>query len=104
MHLRKLRHRSRATHRRCQIAAELLDKIDRDAGMDAPLPVEELGLIVQRYHRPVPHTGMQVQAAAPLAPERQKLFGCYVVSRQRQRNHETLSVERIEELAAVRVI
>src|SRR5882724_2351097 len=72
--------------------------------MDAPLPVEELGLIIQRYHRPVPYIGMQVQAAATFAPESQKLFGCYIVSRQRQRNDETLPVERIEELAAVRVI
>src|SRR5258706_7417592 len=104
MHLRKLRHRSRATHRRCQIAAELLDEIDRDAGMDAPLPVEELGLVVQRYDRSVPHIGMQVQAAATLAPERQKLFWCYFVSRQRQRHHETLPVEGIEELTAVGVI
>ena len=85
-------------HRHCQIAAELLDEIDRDAGMDAPLPVEELGLIVQRYDRPMPNIGMQVQAASPFAPESQKLFRCYIVSRQRQRNDETLSGKWIEEL------
>ena len=72
--------------------------------MDAALSVEELGLIVQRYDRPVPNIRMQVQAASPFAPESQKLFRCYIVPRQRQRNDETLPGERIEELATVRVI
>src|SRR5260370_19942882 len=94
----------RPPHRRCEIAAELFDEIDRDAGVDAALAVEKLGLLVQRHDRPVPHVGMQVQAAVALAPVSHELLRRHIVSRQRQRNDETLPVEGIEQLTTVRVI
>src|ERR1035437_1256778 len=94
----------RPPHRCCKIAAELFDEIDRDAGMHAALTVEELGLLVQGHDRPVPYVGMQVQAAAAVAPESHELFRRHIVSRRRQRNDEALPVEGIEELATVRMI
>src|ERR1700730_2613589 len=96
--------RRRPAHRRRQIAAELFDEIDRNTGMDAALTVQEFGLLLQRYHRSVPHIGVQVQTAAALAPESHEFFRRHIVSRQRQRNDEALPVEGIEQLTAVRVI
>src|SRR5579863_6428111 len=98
------RRRRRPPHRRREIAAELFDEIDRDAGMNTALTVEELRLLVQRHDRPVPYVGVEVEAAAAVAPESHELFRSYIVSRRRQRNDETLSVERIEELTAVRMV
>src|ERR1700688_4316753 len=68
------------------------------------MAIEELSLFVQRHDRSVPHIGMEVQAASAFAPESDEFFRRDVIARQRQRHHETLPLERIEELAAIRVI
>src|SRR5882762_11644031 len=77
--------RRRPPHRRREIAAELFDEIDRNAGMNSALTVEEPGLLVQRHDRPVPYVGVQIQAAAALAPDSHELFRSDIVSRRRQR-------------------
>src|SRR3984957_15775294 len=96
--------RRRPAHRRREIAAELFDEIDRDPGMHPALTVEELRLIVERHDRPMPYVRMQVQTAAAVAPESHELIRRYIVSRRCQRYDETLPVEGIKELTAVRVI
>src|ERR1700688_305798 len=68
------------------------------------MAIEDLGLFVERHDRSVPHIGMEVQAAAAVAPESDEFFRRDIIARQRQRHHETPALERIKELAAVRVI
>ena len=77
--------RVRCLERGTEVAAELLDEVDRDARMNAPLPVEELRLVRVRHERAVPDVRVQVKAAAPIAPEGNEGLWRDVIPRQRQR-------------------
>jgi hypothetical protein len=87
-----------------EVAAEFLGEIDRDAGMDAALPVEEPSFVVERDDGAVPNVRMNVEATAAVAPERDELFRCHVIARQGQRNDKALFMKRIEQLAAVGMV
>src|SRR3984893_9395473 len=94
----------RAPQRSTQVAAELLDEVDRDARVDATLAVQKLRLIGERHDRSVPDVRMQIKAAATVAEEGDESIRRDVVAWQCKRYHEPLAVERVEELAAVGVI
>src|SRR6516162_1717769 len=86
------------------IAAEFLREIDGDAGADAALAIEELGMVVKRHDRAVPDVGMNIESAAPVAPKCPEMLRSHIVARQCQRHDETLTVQRIKQLAAIGVI
>src|SRR6516162_3681036 len=86
------------------IAAEFLREIDGDAGADAALAIEELGMVVKRHDRAVPDVGMNIESAAPVAPKCPEMLWSHIVARQCQRHDETLTVQRIKQLAAIGVI
>ncbi len=81
-----------SAHRRGEVAAEFLREIDRDAGMDTALAVEQLDGVVERDDRPVPDIGMDVEPAGPVADEGDEVLGLHVVARRRQRHGEALAL------------
>src|SRR5215813_537879 len=76
---------SRRRQRGRQVAAELLREVDRDAGVDAALAVEQLGMVGERHHRAMPDIGMDIEAALAVAPEGDELLRRDVVARQSER-------------------
>src|SRR5580692_700467 len=94
----------RPPQRRGEITAELRGEIHRDARMHSALSVEELGVIGEGYECSVPDIRVNIKTALTVAPESHKLIGRDVVSGQGERNHETLAVHWVDELAAVRVV
>ena len=88
-------------HRHREVAAEFLYEIDRYAGVDTSLSVEELGMVVEWHDRSVPNVWMNIKPAAAVAPERDELVWCHIVPRQGERHDKTLAMQRIEQLAAV---
>jgi hypothetical protein len=93
-----------ASQRSGEIASELLDEIDRDTCVHASLAVQKYCCVIEGHNRAMPYIGMQIEPACAVAPKRHKLVWRHIVSRQRQRHHETVPAERIEKLAAVRMI
>jgi len=47
-----------ASHRCGEVAAELLGEVDRDAGVDSALAIEEFRMVVEGYDRAVPDVAM----------------------------------------------
>src|SRR5271155_5280319 len=84
------------SHRHREVAAEFLCEIDRYTGVDPTLPVQELGMVVERHDRPVPNVWMYIKATTAVTPERDKLLWRHIVPRQGERHDETLAVQRIE--------
>src|SRR3954470_20791575 len=95
---------ARPSHRHREVAAEFLWEIDRYAGVNTALSVQELGVIVERYDRPVPDMRMNIEPPAAVTPERDELVWCHIVPRQGERHDETLAMQRIEHLAAVGMV
>ena len=100
----KVRLRLEPLQRRDEVAAELFGKIDGNAGMDSALTVEEFRLVIQWHDRPVPNVRMEIESTIAVAPEADELIGRHIVPGQSERYHEAIAIERIEKLAAVRVI
>src|ERR1700693_266942 len=94
----------RPAQRHRQIAAELLDEVDRDASMHASLAVEKPRLVIERHERTVPDVRMNVEALVAIAPERHEILRPRIVSRECKRHQKALTVHWIEELAAVGMI
>src|SRR5206468_3476739 len=91
-------------HRHREVAAEFLCEVDRDTGVDTALPVQQLGTVVKRHDRPVPNVWMDIKSAAAVTPERDELLWCHIVARQCERHDKTLAMQRIEQLAAIRMV
>src|SRR5215469_1192397 len=72
--------------------------------MDAALAVEKLSMVIPRNNRAVPDVRMDVEAALAVAPKAGEFVRCDIVSRERERHHKALAIQRVEELAAVRMI
>src|ERR1700730_16643537 len=72
--------------------------------MDATLAVEEFRMIVERHDGAVPDVRVDVEATTAVAPEGYELLRSDVVSRQGERHDKALAIQRIKELAAIRVI
>src|SRR5437764_3673375 len=70
-----------AAQRHFEIAAELADEIDRDAGMHAALPVVEAGALADREHRLVPDPGIELDAGRAVSVEGDGMGGCGVAPR-----------------------
>ncbi len=86
------------------LAAEFLEKIDQNSGVNPALGVEQFDVIGKRDDHAMPNVGMDGEAARPVALECRKTLRPHVVARQRQRHDITLAVQRIEQLATVGVI
>ncbi len=97
--------RALGARQRCaEVAAELLDEVDRHACVHAALAVEKPRLVDERYHRPVPDIRVQIQATRAVAVESHEALRRDVIPRQGERHDETAAVERVEQLPAVGVI
>src|SRR5437763_15826253 len=82
-------------HRHREVAAEFLCEIDRYAGVDTALSIQELRIILERHDRSVPNFRMNIEPAAAVTPERDELLWCHIVPRQGERHDETLVMQRI---------
>jgi len=56
-------------HRHGEITAEFLGEIDRYAGVNAALTVEQLGVVSMRHDRAMPDARMDVGPGLAVAPE-----------------------------------
>src|SRR5260370_42669081 len=90
--------------RRGEVAAEFLDEVHGDAGVDAALAVEERRAVVVGHDRPMPDVRMDIESTAAVAPEADEPLRAHIVARERQRHQEGRAAQGIEELAAVGVI
>src|SRR5258708_15777183 len=72
--------------------------------MDATLAVEEFRMVVERHDGAVPDVRVDVEPAAAVAPKGHELLRTDVVSRQGKRHDKALAIQRVKELAAIRVI
>src|SRR6516162_440799 len=72
--------------------------------MDTALAVEQLSMVVDRDDGAAPDIGMDIEPALAVAPEGGELVGRYIVSRERERHHKALAMQRVEELTAVGMI
>src|ERR1700730_16971516 len=96
--------RLRPAQGRGEVAAAFLDEVERNTGMDATLAVEEFRMIVERHDGAVPDVRVDVEPATAVAPKGHELLRTDVVSRQGERHDKALAIQRIKELAAIRVI
>lgn len=87
-----------------EVAAKLLGEVHRDTRMNTTLPVEQAALVIDRDDGAVPDARMNVEAIAAIATEGDELLRRHVVPWKGQRDHETLAMRRIEQLAAIRMI
>ena len=91
-------------HHHGKITAEFLGEIDRYAGVNAALTVEQLGVVSMRHDRAMPDARMDVGPGLAVAPEAIECLGRDIVAWERDRHNKALAVELVKHLAAVRVI
>src|SRR5260221_11168945 len=77
-----------------EIAAELADEIDGDAGMDAALLVVEARPLADREHRLVPGAGIDVDAERAIAAKGDEIVRRHVVARPGEEGAEGRAVAR----------
>src|SRR5262249_19548148 len=87
-----------------EIAAKFFYEIDRDAGVHATLPVDQLGAVGKRHDRPMPDIWMDIEAPPAVTQEAHKALWPYIVARQGQRYDKGLALGGVEQLSAVRMI
>src|SRR5260221_3515174 len=87
-----------------EIAAELADEIDGDAGMDAALLVVETRPLADRKHRLMPDAGVDMNAERAVAMEGDEILRRHVVARPGEESDVGRAVARKENLAAIGVV
>jgi hypothetical protein len=93
-----------ADDRRLEKAAKLASKVDRDAGVDGALLVEEPLCPSEREHTFMPDVWMDVETLLSIEAKAHELLRRDVVTGQCQWNVERAMVEWEEQLSAVRVV
>src|SRR5215831_18294961 len=72
--------KSSDVHRHGEITAEFLGEIDRYAGVNAALTVEQLGVVSMRHDRAMPDARMDVGPGLAVAPEAIECLGRDIVA------------------------
>ena len=85
-------------------SSRTLWEVDRDAGVDATLAVQEGRLVGVRREGAVPDVRADVEAVPTVAPEGDERLGRHVIAGRRERDDEALAVHREDQLAAVGMV
>src|SRR6266446_1609982 len=90
--------------RRFEQAAELACEVDRHAGVDGSLLVEEALRSGHAEHALVPDVRVQVESLAAVEAEAHEALRPDIVAGQRERHDEGCRIEREKELPAVGMV